>query len=149
MGFVDKFSRLYKLNVSSTNLEEALSILFGKIESIKNEYEAFGKDKKSTSHYEQKIAALNEEISNKDIHLNLLRKKVVDLEEARFGRSEIKQEIDTYNQTTRHLSLKIERLTEKFNSIKNENTQLKSQLLDLTNIKVKFKINLKKYFYIV
>jgi chromosome segregation ATPase len=89
---------------------------------------------------QRKIKTLKEQLDNKDLHLDLLRKKVASLEEEKFGKSSLEKEVDDHVMMSKKLKIKVDKITQQLNDYKHENTDLKAQLLDMNNLKVYFKI---------
>lgn len=118
---------------SIPTLDKCIEIILYKINTKKITPEPVNVEKFSQ---EEKINSLREQLNNKDIHLELLRKKITDLEEEKFGRSEIRTEYDKLITNNRKLKIKIERLNEELTACKNENTHLKSHILDINDLKV-------------
>ena len=79
--------------------------------------------------YEKRIASFKKQIGNKEIHMELLRKKIVEYEE--MGKSELKKGIEDQILTIKKMKIKIEKLNNKITILTNENIQLKSQILDI------------------
>ena len=88
--------------------------------------------------FEKKIQVLEEELTNKELHLNLLRSKIVDLEEGTigkvYGKSELKTEHNNAIMENKKQKVKIEKLTKEYNDIKAENISLKAHTLDIKSI---------------
>ena len=84
-----------------------------------------------------KTALLSEQLANKELHLNVLRNKLVDLEEEKFGRSELKKRADDEAVESKKLSVKMGKLAEQLRSANAENMRLKSQLYDADTLKTK------------
>ena len=93
-------------------------------------------NKLNVSDYEKRLKCFEEELSNKEIHMNMLRKKVVDLEEGTlgqpYGKSELKAEFNNQLMTTKTQKVKIEHLTVQVQELKLENVKLKANMLDST-----------------
>jgi hypothetical protein len=88
MTFLDRFIKLFDISVSK-NFDESLTIAFGKLESFKNSHDNLSKELRvktaKTEQYEQKCISLKEQLANKDIHLELLRKKICRVRRATSG----------------------------------------------------------------
>jgi chromosome segregation ATPase len=94
-------------------------------------------DHKSSIHsLQRKNKQLKEQIENKDLHLDLLRKKVISLEEGRSGRTDLEREIDDHVMLSRKMKVKVDHLTQQVTDLKHENTQLKAQMTDNQMLKV-------------
>ena len=70
--------------------------------------------------------------------MNVLRNKIVDLEEGNFGRvygkSELKSEFNEMLMLTKKQAVKIEKITGEYNALKAENTILKAECMDNVNL---------------
>lgn len=88
--------------------------------------------------YEQRLRSLEGELSNKESHLNVLRGKIVDLEEGNFGRvygkSELKAEFNEMLMLTKKQKIKIDKISGEYNALKEENTLLKAEAMDNINL---------------
>lgn len=94
-------------------------------------------DQHSTVHnLQRKIKQMKEQMENKDLHLDLLKKKVATLEEGRASKTDLEKEIDDHVILSRKMKLKVESLTSQVNELRNENTLLKSQSTDVHTLKV-------------
>jgi len=95
-------------------------------------------NKMTTVNYDQKLRSLEEELSNKESHLNVLRSKIVDLEEGNFGRvygkSELKTEFNEMLMLTKKQKFKIDKISGEYNALKEENTLLKAEAMDNINL---------------
>ncbi|CAF0745797.1 unnamed protein product [Brachionus calyciflorus] len=132
---IESLSNSYELPtdiITIPTLDKCLEIVLYKIETKKRPVEIINIDKTS---FEAKINSLHEQLTNKDIHLDLLRKKLTDLEEEKLGRSEIRTEYDNLVKINKRLNIKVERLSEELASFKSENANLKSYLVDINDLK--------------
>lgn len=144
--FLDKLVTLFRLPITSaavyhTSLEKNLQLILNKIETDINvnsealtQLKAVEFEKKS---YDKKIEALKEQLKNKDIHLDLLRKKIVEIEEEQASMtsrlvSGSKIENSVIN---KRVNQRIEKLTEEVNKYRSENHSLKARILDIDTIK--------------
>ncbi len=118
---------------------------------MKVENDSFVDQKSSIYSLQRKIKQLKEQMDNKDLHLDLLRKKVTVLEEGRSGKTDLEREIDDHVILSRKMKVKVETLTQQVNDLRHENTQLKAQSTDVHTLKVrnKFRVNLFIFQYIV
>lgn len=90
---------------------------------------------------ESKLKAMEEELSNKEVHMNLLRNRIVDLEEGQvgkvYGKSELKSEYTNLLLQTKKQKVKIEKISGEYNALKAENTLLKAEAMDNINLSEK------------
>jgi len=103
---------------------------------MKLENDSIIDQKTSIYSLQRKIKQLKEQLENKDVHMDLLRKKVVALEEGRSAKTDLEREIDDHVVLSRKMKLKVENLTQQVNDLKNENTHLKAQITDVHTLKV-------------
>jgi chromosome segregation ATPase len=92
--------------------------------------------KSSVYNLQRKLSQMKEQLDNKDLHLDLLRKKIVALEETRAGKNEFEREIDDHVMLARKMKVKVDHLTQQVHEYKQENVQLKAQMLDIETLKV-------------
>lgn len=126
---------------SVPSLDKCIEIISYKINTKKIIPEPVNTDKILN---DKQINFLQEQILNKDIHLELLRKKLADLEEEKLGRSDIRTEYDKLIQKNKRMEIKNERLKQELDKFKSENSQLKSHILDINNLKVIIKLLILK-----
>ena len=93
--------------------------------------------KSSLYNLQRKIKQLKEQLENKDVHLDLLKKKLNGFEEGRAVKTDLEREIDDHVVLSRKMKIKVENLTQQVNDLKHENTQLKSQMTDGHTYKVR------------
>ena len=135
----------------SMSCETNFALLLTKIQQLKNisiQYAELEQEKnENTNLFNKQIISFKEQLANKDIHMELYRKKIVDLEGGTFGKSELKQNIDDHILTIKKMKIKIEKLNNKIDILNNENIKLKAQLLDITTLQV-FECNNEKLLII-
>ena len=68
--------------------------------------------------------------------MDLLRKKLSGLEEEKAGKSALEREVDDHVMMSKKFKAKLEKLTDQLNGLKCENSDLKAQLIDFSNIRV-------------
>ena len=113
-----------------------MTLLLTHLEKIMCANREYEKDKRENVHL-KRIAELKDELDNKSVHLDLLRKKLVELEEVKAGRSEIRRECEDRESTIKKLHVKIDKQREEIICLKNQIVQLKSNMLDVNCLKVK------------
>jgi predicted nucleic acid-binding Zn-ribbon protein len=104
---------------------------------MKLENDSIVDQKGSLYNLQRKIKQLKEQLENKDVHLDLLRKKVSALEEGRSAKTDLEREIDDHVVLSKKMKSKVESLTQQVNDLRHENTQLKAQSTDVHTLKVK------------
>lgn len=74
-------------------------------------------------------------LESKELHLNLLRQKIAQLEEEKRLRTGLAMERDEANVTTRKLQKQVERLQKELSACRESNTELKAKLADTNELK--------------
>ncbi|XP_027730608.1 coiled-coil domain-containing protein 170, partial [Vombatus ursinus] len=83
------------------------------------------------------LKAQKERLESRELHMNLLRQKVVQLEEERQVRTALAVEKDEANLTIRKLQKMVERLQKDLRVARESNTELKAKLSDTNELKIK------------
>ncbi|CAF4359561.1 unnamed protein product, partial [Adineta steineri] len=125
--FLERLGSIMKIENISNDLGYELNpdVLLQRVEQLmKIESNSIIDQKTSTYNLQRKIQQLKEQMENKDLHLDLLRKKVLALEEGRSAKTDLEREIDDHVILSRKMKLKVESLTQQVNELRNENTQL-------------------------
>jgi hypothetical protein len=122
------------------NGETNFALIFTKVDqlsSIASDYTKLEKEKVDLiASHTKELSSLKEQLNNKEIHIDLMRKKMVDLEEGKFGKSELKIDSESQLFNIKKLKVKIEKLNSRIDVLNAENVQLKSQLLDVSSLQV-------------
>ncbi|XP_045918942.1 coiled-coil domain-containing protein 170 isoform X2 [Micropterus dolomieu] len=88
-------------------------------------------------HSKQHLKSQKDQLESKGLHIQLLRKKVSELEEEKRRRSVLAVERDDAHLETRRLQKKLERLQGELKATKMSNTELKAQLSHTNELKLK------------
>lgn len=127
------------------NGETNFALIFTKVDqlsSIASDYTKLEKEKVDLiAAHTKELSSLKEQLNNKEIHIDLMRKKMVDLEEGKFGKSELKIDSESQLFNIKKLKVKIEKLNSRIDVLNAENVQLKSQFLDVSSLQA---INLEQ-----
>ncbi|KAM3853579.1 coiled-coil domain-containing protein 170 [Vipera latastei] len=86
---------------------------------------------------QRKVKAQKEQLENKELHVKLLRQKIVQLEEEKQVCTALAVERDEANLTLRKLQKKIDRLQNELSLARETNTDLKVKLADTNELKIK------------
>nr|KAG5702123.1 hypothetical protein BaRGS_010389 [Batillaria attramentaria] len=119
-------------------LDMTLDALISRAEQLcKLEADALADRSTHVYNLQRKVKNLKEQLESKDLHIDLLRKKLTGLEERLHGRGEIEKSRDLESQRVR----KMERLVEKYKlqltDARQEIQNLKAQLLGTTELKMR------------
>jgi hypothetical protein len=135
--FLDRLVKFYNLPTSSTalfntDLEKSLDVVMNRIQeaistSSASRAQSAELDKRT---HEKKITALKEQLSNKEIHLSLMRKKMAEYEEKDTDLNAINTQVAAAKSSNR----KAEKLAEEVAQLKSENVTLKAKVFDMEKI---------------
>jgi len=143
--FIERLAMILKIDYVSGEYGYELNpdvILTRAEQLMKVENDSIVDQKTSMYSLQRKVKQLKEQLENKDLHLDLLRKKVLALEEGKSSKTDLEREIDDHVVLSRKMKLKVESLTQQVNELRHENTQLKAQSTDVHTLKV------NKLFYL-
>lgn len=138
LSFLEKMGSILKINEISADvgLDMNVDLLLARAEQlVKMENDNIQDKQTNIYNLQRKIKALKEQLDSKELHLELLRKKVTTLEEEKCGKSSLEKEVDDHVMMSKKLKIKVDKMTQQLNDLKVENTELKAQLLDLNNLR--------------
>lgn len=133
--FLERLGAIMQIESYSTELNPEV-ILQRAEQLMKAENDSLNDQRTSVYNLQRKIKQMKELMENKDLHLDLLKKKVAALEEGRTAKTDLEKEIDDHVILSRKMKLKVESLTQQVNELRNENTLLKTQSADVHTLKV-------------
>ncbi|XP_029349036.1 coiled-coil domain-containing protein 170 [Echeneis naucrates] len=115
-----------------------LNLILSRVEQlIKQEGSALIESKSLTYSLQRKLKSQKDQLESKGLHIQLLRKKVSDLEEEKRCRSSLAVERDDAHVEARKLQKKVERLQAELKAAKLSNTEPKAQLSHTNELKLK------------
>lgn len=85
---------------------------------------------------QRKLKTLKQQLESKDLHLDLMRKKIAALEEGMAGRTNIQREKEDYEFSYKKLIKENDRLRGDLGDAKKIILELKSGMLNVSNLKV-------------
>ncbi|CAF1028886.1 unnamed protein product [Adineta ricciae] len=138
LQFLERLGSIMKIENVSNELGYELNpdVLLTRAEQLmKLERDSIVDQKTSIYSLQRKIKQLKEQMDNKDLHLDLLRKKIIALEEGRAAKTDLEREIDDHVMLSRKMKVKVDHLTQQVHDLKHENTQLKAQITDIQTLK--------------
>lgn len=144
LHFLERLGSIMRIENVSNELGYELNpdVLLSRAEQLmKLENNSIVDQKTSIYSLQRKIKQMKEQMENKDLHLDLLRKKVIVLEEGRAAKTDLEREIDDHVTLSRKMKSKVENLTQQVNELRNENMQLKAQITDVQTLKVNLSSN--------
>ncbi|XP_056249690.1 coiled-coil domain-containing protein 170 isoform X1 [Seriola aureovittata] len=115
-----------------------LKVILSRAEQlVKQEGNALMESKSLTYSLQRKLKLQKDQLESKSLHIQLLRKKVSELEEEKRCQSALAVERDDAHLEARKLQKKIERLQGELKATKLSNTELKAQLSHTNELKCK------------
>ncbi|CAF3690001.1 unnamed protein product [Rotaria socialis] len=138
LHFLERLAAIMKIENISNELGYELNpdVILSRAEQLmKLEKDSIVDQKTSIYSLQRKIKQLKEQMENKDLHLDLLRKKVIALEEGRAAKTDLEREIDDHVMLSRKMKVKVDHLTQQVTDLKQENIQLKAQITDIQILK--------------
>ncbi|XP_038173598.1 coiled-coil domain-containing protein 170 isoform X2 [Arvicola amphibius] len=85
----------------------------------------------------QKLKTQKERLESKEVHMNLLRQKIAQLQQEKQARTALAEERDEAQLSLRKLEKKVERLQRELSACQEYNTELKAKLADTNELKIK------------
>ncbi|XP_036398067.1 coiled-coil domain-containing protein 170 [Megalops cyprinoides] len=138
--FLEQLSEKMKLAAVAADLgfDMRLEAILSRAEQlVKQEVAALVESKTLAHSLQRKLKAQKERLESKELHADLLRRKVAQLEEEKRSRSALAVERDDAHLAARKLQKKVERLQEELGSMRLSNTELKAQLAHTNELKIK------------
>ncbi|XP_039707242.1 coiled-coil domain-containing protein 170 isoform X2 [Pteropus medius] len=140
LKFLDQLSEKMKLDQMAAELgfDMRLDAVLARTEQlVRLESNAVIENKTIAHNLQRKLKTQKERLESKELHMNLLRQKIAQLEEERQARTALAVERDEANLTIRKLQKKAERLQKELSESRESNTELKAKLADTNELKIK------------
>uniref|UniRef100_A0A3B4FI87 Coiled-coil domain containing 170 n=1 Tax=Pundamilia nyererei TaxID=303518 RepID=A0A3B4FI87_9CICH len=137
--FLEQLSKTMKVEDFDIDLdfEMKLKFILSRAEQlVRQEGTALVESKSLTYSLQRKLKSQKEQIESKGLHIQLLRKKVSELEEEKKTRSALAAEQNDAQLQAARLQKKLERLQSELKATKLSNTELKAQLSHTSELKV-------------
>nr|XP_006625964.2 PREDICTED: coiled-coil domain-containing protein 170 [Lepisosteus oculatus] len=140
LRFLEELSEKMKLDRVATDLgfDMRVEAILSRAEQlVKLEATAVLENKTLVHNLQRKLKSQKERLESRELHMELLRKKVAQLEEEKRSRTAVAVERDEANLTVRKLQKKVERLQKELDYTRLSNTELKAQLSYTNELKIK------------
>lgn len=137
---LQKLGEIMKMDRISIDLglDMTLDALISRAEQLmKLEADALADRSTHVYNLQRKVKSLKEQLESKDLHLDLLRKKLTGLEERVHGRVEIEKSRDFESQRVHKLEKLAEKYKVQLTDARQEIQNLKAQLLGTTELKMR------------
>ncbi|XP_060061105.1 coiled-coil domain-containing protein 170 [Erinaceus europaeus] len=140
LKFLDQLSEKMKLDQMAAELgfDMRLDMVLARTEQlVRLESNVVIENKTITHNLQRKLKLQRERLESKELHMNLLRQKIAQLEQEKQMRTHLAVERDEANLSTRKLQKKVERLQKELSECRDSNTELKAKLADTNELKIK------------
>uniref|UniRef100_G1T5L1 Coiled-coil domain containing 170 n=1 Tax=Oryctolagus cuniculus TaxID=9986 RepID=G1T5L1_RABIT len=140
LKFLDELSEKMKLDQMAAELgfDMRLDVVLARTEQlVRLESNAVIENKTIAHNLQRKLKTQKERLESKELHMNLLRQKIAQLEEEKQVRTALLVERDEAHLTIRKLEKKVERLQKDLSMCRDSNTELKAKLADTNELKIK------------
>ncbi|XP_039096906.1 coiled-coil domain-containing protein 170 [Hyaena hyaena] len=140
LKFLDQLSEKMKLDQMAAELgfDMRLDVVLARTEQlVRLESNAVIENKTIAYNLQRKLKTQKERLESRELHMNLLRQKIAQLEQEKQVRSALAVERDEANLTLRKLQKKMERLQKELSACRQSNTELKAQMADTSELKIK------------
>ncbi|KAL7862145.1 hypothetical protein SRHO_G00135860 [Serrasalmus rhombeus] len=140
LTFLEKLSEKMKIEHIATDLgfDMRLEAILTRAEQLtRQEGTALVETKTLAYSLQKKVKEQKERLESKELHMELLRRKVAQLDEEKRSRSALSVERDDATLANRKLQKKVERLQAELSVMRFSNTELKAQLADTNELKIR------------
>ncbi|XP_055471975.1 damage-control phosphatase ARMT1 isoform X3 [Psammomys obesus] len=140
LKFLDQLSEKMKLGhmVAELGFDMRLDVLLARIEQlVRLESSAVIENKTIARNLQRKLKTQKERLESKEVHMNLLRQKIAQLQQEKQARSALAVEKDEAHLAVRKLEKKVERMQKELSACREHNTELKAKLADTSDLKIK------------
>ncbi|XP_010176655.2 coiled-coil domain-containing protein 170 [Antrostomus carolinensis] len=140
LKFLEQLNKKMKLDSLATEVgfDMNVDVILARVEQlVKLEGDAVIENKTMAYSLRRKLKTQKEKLESKELHMNLLRQKITQLEEEKQVRTALAVERDEANLTVKKLHKMIERLQKQLDLAREVNTDLKAKLSETNELKIK------------
>ncbi|XP_051868240.1 coiled-coil domain-containing protein 170 [Pristis pectinata] len=140
LKFLEQIAEKMKLDqmTSEVGFDMQLDAILARADQlVKMESEAIVENKTLTYSLRRKLKAQKEKLESKDLHMDLLRRKITQMDAEKQTQTALAVERDEANLTVRKLQKKVERLEKELHSAHSYCMDLKAKLSDTHELKIK------------
>uniref|UniRef100_A0A8C7A3V1 Coiled-coil domain containing 170 n=1 Tax=Nothoprocta perdicaria TaxID=30464 RepID=A0A8C7A3V1_NOTPE len=140
LKFLEQLNEMMKLdNIAvEVGFDMNMDAILARAEQlVKLEGDAVIENKTMAYSLRRKLKTQKEKLESKELHINLLRQKIAQLEEEKQARTAVAVERDEATLAVRKLHKVIERLQQQLDAAKETNTDLKAKLSETHELKIK------------
>ncbi|NXH79683.1 CC170 protein, partial [Edolisoma coerulescens] len=140
LKFLEQLNEKMKLDslAAEVGFDMTMGAILARVEQlVKLEGDAVVENKTVAYSLRRKLKAQKEKLESKELHMNLLRQKISQLEEEKQVRAALAVERDEANLAVRKLHKMIESLQKQLDLARETNTDLKAKLSETSELKIK------------
>ncbi|KAM4679660.1 coiled-coil domain-containing protein 170-like [Amazona ochrocephala] len=140
LKFLEQLNEKMKLDslAAEVGFDMNVDAILARVEQlVKLEGDAVIENKTIAYSLRRKLKTQKEKLESKELHVNILRQKITQLEEEKKVRTAIAVERDEANLTVRKLHKMIEKLQKQLDLAREMNTDLKAKLSETNELKIK------------
>uniref|UniRef100_A0A8B9PA59 Coiled-coil domain containing 170 n=1 Tax=Apteryx owenii TaxID=8824 RepID=A0A8B9PA59_APTOW len=140
LKFLEQLNEKMKLDrvAAEVGFDMNVDAILARVEQlVKLEGDAVIENKTMAYSLRRKLKTQKEKLESRELHMNLLRQKISQLEEEKQVRTVLAVERDEANLTVRKLHKVIERLQQQLDLARETNTNLKAKLSETNELKIK------------
>ncbi|XP_052606914.1 coiled-coil domain-containing protein 170 [Peromyscus californicus insignis] len=140
LKFLDQLSEKMKLGQIAAELgfDMRLDVVLARAEQlVRLESNAVIENKTIAHNLQRKLRTQKERLDSKEVHMNLLRQKIAQLQQEKQAHTALALERDEAHLTVRKLEKKVERMQKELSACREHNTELKAKLADTNELKIK------------
>uniref|UniRef100_A0A8C6J225 Uncharacterized protein n=1 Tax=Melopsittacus undulatus TaxID=13146 RepID=A0A8C6J225_MELUD len=140
LKFLEQLNEKMKLDslAAEVGFDMNMDTILARVEQlVKLEGDAVIENKTMAYSLKRKLKTQKEKLESKELHMNILRQKITQLEEEKQVRTALAVERDEANLTVRKLHKMIEKLQKQLDLAREMNTDLKAKLSETNELKIK------------
>ncbi|XP_036024592.1 coiled-coil domain-containing protein 170 [Onychomys torridus] len=140
LKFLDQLSEKMKLGQIAAELgfDMRLDVVLARTEQlVRLESNAVIENKTIAHNLQRKLKTQKERLESKEVHMNLLRQKITQLQQEKQAHTALALERDEAHLVVRKLEKKVERMQKELSACREHNTELKAKLADTNELKIK------------
>ncbi|NWU93450.1 CC170 protein, partial [Upupa epops] len=140
LKFLEQLNEKMKLDslAAEVGFDMNVDAILARVEQLmKLEGDAVIENKTMAYSLRRKLKSQKEKLESRELHMNLLRQKITQLEEEKQARTALAVERDEANLTIRKLHKVTERLQKQLDLAREANTELKAKLSETNELKIK------------
>ncbi|XP_055016419.1 coiled-coil domain-containing protein 170 [Boleophthalmus pectinirostris] len=140
--FLEKLSEILKVETIALDVgfDMRLKLILSRAEQLmRQEGSALIESKSLTYSLQRKLKSQKDQLESRSLHIQLLRKKVLELEEERRSRTALAIQREDAQVENKRLQKKVERLQSELRATRLSTTELKTQLSHTQELKLKVK----------